>query len=82
LNLKALFKSDDNWELHGLAQINRADVNAVSFGEWITFPMCMSCNAAFRDIDYNNTTEESKFQRKRSFFPLEGKDTKSRLLES
>jgi len=32
LNIKALFKSDDKWELHGLAQINRADVNAVSFG--------------------------------------------------
>jgi hypothetical protein len=32
LNLKAIFKSDDNWELHGVSQINRADVNAVSFG--------------------------------------------------
>ena len=82
LNLKALFKADDKWELHGLAQINRADVNAVSFGEWITFPICTSCNIAFRDVDFNNTTEEAKFYKKRSFFPLEEKDIKSKLLES
>jgi hypothetical protein len=31
-NLKALFKSDDNWELHGVSQINRADINAVALG--------------------------------------------------
>ena len=32
INLKAIFKSDDKWELHGISQINRADINAVSFG--------------------------------------------------
>lgn len=32
INIKSLFKSDDKWEMHGTAQINRADVNAVSFG--------------------------------------------------
>lgn len=82
LNLKALFKSDDKWELHGLAQINRADVNAVSFGQWITFPICSSTNLAFRDVDFNQATEEAKYNRKRSFYPLEEKDITNNLNES
>ena len=82
LNLKAIFKSDDKWELHGLSQINRADVNAVSFGQWITFPICSSSNLAFRDVDFNNVTEESKFNKKRSFYPLEEKNVQDTLLES
>ena len=82
LNLKALFKADDKWELHGLAQINRADVNAVSFGQWITFPICSSANLAFRDIDFSQATEEAKYNKKRSFYPLEEKDITNNLNES
>ena len=81
-NLKAIFKSDDKWELHGVAQINRADVNAVSFGQWITFPFYSSMNVAFRDVDFNNTTEEAKFNQKRSFYPLEDMAIKNKLPES
>jgi hypothetical protein len=68
--------------LHGVAQINRADVNAVSFGQWITFPFYSSMNVAFRDIDFNNTTEEAKFNQKRSFYPLEDMVIKNKLPES
>ncbi len=82
LNLKAIFKSDDNWELHGLSQINRADVNAVAIGQWITFPICSSANLAFRDVDFTQATEEAKFNRKRSFYPLEEKDPQNPLYES
>lgn len=82
ISLKTLFRSDDKWELHGLSQINRADVNAVSFGQWITFPICSSSNLAYRDIDYNNATEEARFNKKRSFYPLEEKDITNNLLES
>lgn len=82
LNLKAIFKSDDKWELHGLAQINRADVNAVSFGQWITFPICSSANLAFRDVDFTQATEEAKYNKKRSFYPLEEKDITNNLNES
>ena len=82
LNIKALFKSDDKWELHGLSQINRADVNAVSFGQWITFPICSSANLAFRDVDFSQATEEAKYNRKRSFYPLEEKDITNNLNES
>lgn len=81
-NLKALFKSDDKWELHGIAQINRADVNAVSFGQWITFPIKSSLNLALRDVDFNQTTEEAKFSRKRSFYPLEKMDITNKMHES
>ena len=81
-NLKALFKSDQNWELHGLAQINRADINAVSLGQWITFPIMSSMNLALRDVDFNNTTEEAKFNKKRGFYPLEAMDITSKLPDS
>jgi hypothetical protein len=74
LNLKAIFKSDDKWELHGIAQINRADVNAVSFGQWIMFPIRSSMNLALRDLDFNQTTEEAKFNKKRGFFPWDNMD--------
>lgn len=82
INLKALFKSDDKWELHGLSQINRADVNAVSFGQWITFPICSSFNLAYRDIDFSNATEEARFNKKRTFYPLAEKDQTCPLFES
>ena len=81
-NLKALFKSDDKWELHGLAQINRADVNAVSFGQWVTFPIKSSMNLALRDVDFNQITEEAKFNKKRGFYPLEPMDIYNRVPES
>ena len=80
--LKSIFKAGDKWELHGLAQINRADVNAVAFGQWITFPICSPNNLAFRDIDFTQATEEAKFNKKRSFYPLEEKDVTNTLNES
>lgn len=82
INIKALFKSDDKWEMHGTAQINRADVNAVSFGQWITFCIRSSMNLALRDIDFNQATEEARFNKKRSFFPLEKMDPTNKLLDS
>lgn len=82
LNLKALFKSDENWELHGIASINRADVNAVGLGQWITFPILSSTNYAMRDIDFSQATEEAKFNRKRSFYPLNAKDIHNPLRDS
>ena len=82
LNLKAIFKSDDKWEMHGLAQINRADVNAVTFGQWITFPIRSSMNLALRDVDFNQATEEASFNKKRSFYPLEPMDIANKLPES
>ena len=81
-NLKALFKCDDNWELHGTASINRADVNAVGLGQWITFPILSSTNLQMRDVDFSNATEEAKFNRKRSFYPLQALDQHNPLADS
>ena len=79
--LKNLFKSD-KWALRGLNGINRADVNAVALGEWITFPICSSKNLALRDVDYSNATEQASFNRKRSFYPLSPKDAHCPLRDS
>jgi hypothetical protein len=68
--------------MHGLAQINRADVNAVTFGQWITFPIRSSMNLALRDVDFNQATEEASFNKKRSFYPLEPMDIANKLPES
>lgn len=81
-NLKAMFKSDDDWELHGLASINRADVNAVGIGEWITFPICSTHNLALRDVDFSNATEQASFARKREFYPLRAMDLHNPLRDS
>ena len=67
--LKNIFKSN-RWSIRGLAAINRADVNAVALGQWITFPICSSKNIALRDVDDYNPTEEAAFNEKRSFYPL------------
>lgn len=79
--IKNLFKSD-KWELRGLTAINRADVNAVALGEWITFPICSPKNLALRDVDFSNATEEASFNRKRSFYPLSAKDATNPLRDS
>lgn len=79
--LKNLFKSD-RWALRGLNGINRADVNAVALGEWITFPICSSKNLALRDVDYSNASEQASFNRKRSFYPLSPKDAHCPLRDS
>ena len=82
LNLKAIFKPSTGWNLHGTASINRADVNAVSFAQWFTFPICSSLNLAFRDMDFQQPTEEAAMNKKRSFYPLEDMNIKNHLIES
>lgn len=79
--LKSIFKSS-KWALRGLASINRADVNAVGLGQWITFPICSSINIALRDIDYSNAIEQASFNKKRSFYPLAKMDVHNPLRDS
>lgn len=81
-NLKAIFKSDDDWELRGLSGINRADVNAVAMGQWITFPILSNKNLSMRDVDFSNAIEQTSFNKKRSFFPLVAKEMKNPLRDS
>lgn len=69
--IKSIFKNQANWELHGVSDLNRADINSIPVGQWITFPISASTNICMRDIDYSNPTEQALFSRKRSFHPLE-----------
>lgn len=80
--IKAIFTPSAGYELRGIGSINRADVNAVSIGEWITFPICSSYNLAMRDIDFSNPTEEAAHNRKRSFYPYSELNIYDNLPES
>ena len=71
-----------NYVQRGISNINRSDVNAVSFGQWITFPIQSSMNLALRDLDFEHATEEASFNRKRSFYPLEEMNPKIHIPES
>lgn len=82
INIKALFTPDDAWEMRGISSINRADVNAVSFAQWLTFPICSSMNLAFRDIDYSQATEEASMNKKRSFYPWDSMNIHDHQVES
>jgi hypothetical protein len=39
-------------------------------------------NLALRDVDHNQATEEAKFNKKRSFYPLEDMDIRNKLPDS
>lgn len=65
--VKSLYEKETT--LHGLNSINRADINAVGLGQWITFPICSNNNICLRDEDFSQTTEQAKFNRRRSFWP-------------
>lgn len=51
------------------SEINRGDVNAVTLGMWITFPVRTSINLAFRDIDDDHLTEMARSSTPRVFYP-------------
>lgn len=54
-----------------LAQINRADVNAVKLGSWITLKVLSTYNLNLRSQDYSYPTEEGLTGSPRSFYPLQ-----------
>lgn len=62
--------------------INRADINAVGLGQWITFPVCSNMNIAMRDLDFKQATEEAVFNEKRAFFPYKRKNKFSKIQDS
>jgi len=59
--------SKEDW-----AKINRADVNAVSLGMWVTFKVMSSYNLGIRSEDRQHTDEMALMGNPRSFFPLAG----------
>jgi len=82
LNLKSIFHNSVLWEMRGISNLNRGDINAVQIGQWITFPICSSSNICLRDVDSNNPTEEALMSQKRSFYPLESRLSTNKLADS
>lgn len=50
--------------------LNRADVNAVPLGQWITFKYYSSINPCMRSSDGSNISERTTFGQPRTFYPL------------
>lgn len=67
---------------YGATKINRADVNAVGLGHWVTFKICSNINLSFRDLDFSNPAEESIHKMKRGFYPLQSAKPTNKLPES
>ena len=59
--------SKEDWN-----NINRADVNAVSLGMWVTFKVMSNYNLGIRSEDTQHTDEQALMGNSRSFFPLTG----------
>lgn len=57
--------------------INRADVNAVKLGAWISYKSLSNYNIGLRSEDTSNPEEISKMGQPRSFYPLRGTSLKS-----
>lgn len=67
----ATLTGQQSYKVRGADKINRADVNAVNLGHWVTFKVMANTNLSMRDIDFEHTNEEGIFGHKRSFFPLQ-----------
>ena len=72
-NFKGFYKTT----AEDYAKINRADVNAVSLGMWVTFKCLSSYNLGLRAEDRSHTDEMALMGNPRSFYPLQGISTKS-----
>ena len=59
------------------SKMNRADINSVSLGMWVTFKCLSNYNLGLRSEDSLNTTEYALMGSPRSFYPKTGISTKS-----
>ena len=66
----------------GAEKMNRADVNSVPLGHWVTFKICSNINLSLRDTDFNRPEEEAIHRRKRGFHPFQTANPKNKLPES
>ena len=62
----------DRTEPEAWAKVNRADVNAVSLGMWVTFKCMSNYNLGIRSEDTQHTDEMALMGNSRSFFPFTG----------
>lgn len=65
----------DHYKIKDLPEcekINRADVNAVQLGHWVTFKVCSNINLSMRSADTMYPIEMGMTGRPRGFYPLQG----------
>ena len=62
----------DDWK-----EINRADVNAVQLGIWVTYKCLSTYNLGLRSEDTSDLEEMALLSTPKSFFPHAGMDTRS-----
>lgn len=70
---KAINKTKDSTFKEGItyfSKINRADVNNVPLGMWVTYKCLSSYNLGLRAIDHTNADEIARMGERRTFYPL------------
>ena len=63
-------EEDDTRDVGDYTKINRADVNTVPLGIWVTFKCLSSYNLGLRSIDYSHVDEQALMGNPRSFYPV------------
>ena len=71
------FSSNGSLDKENIGKINRADVNAVRLGHWVTFKICSNINLAYRAIDETHSTEVGLSGKYRGFYPLNAMSTRA-----
>lgn len=56
-------------------EINKADINTVQLGHWVTFKCLTSRNIGLRSVDHSYTDEEALMGNPRSFYPYSSAST-------
>lgn len=68
---------DENDRIGNFANINRADVNSVPLGMWVTYKCLSNYNLGLRAIDTSNSDEYALMGSPRSFYPVSDMSTVS-----
>lgn len=70
------YKANGSIDKEAIAKINRADVNAVRIGHWVTFMVMSNINMCYRSIDATNSSEYALTGNPKSFYPLSTLNTR------
>lgn len=63
-------EEDDKSDKGDYSKINRADVNTVPLGMWVTFKCLSNYNLGLRSVDYSHPDEHSLMGNPRTFYPV------------
>ena len=77
INTSDADENSDKDKIGNFANINRADVNTVPLGIWVTYKCLSNYNLGLRTIDTNNTSECALMGSPRGFYPVIDMSTSS-----